>query len=137
MQIHILVSELSQLLVKRAEIECALARLNAKIESLQHEIQVVSSLASGGMVAGVTETQRFIDENHKLLDEDDLEFLNQEYRGTGDVTAHTGIAATSLKRLAMKGIVSYHMVGYRYRFKTLDLIRYKLRKSIISRDDTP
>lgn len=118
------VARYKELLLQESEILKQKIDLEVEIKICQKEMELAALMATSGDQAGKSETEVFIEMNRMNLDGGDLEFLQSPFRGTGEVSSYTGIAETSLKRMANNGKIEARKVGGRYQFSTLSIVRY-------------
>ena len=120
-----------ELLVRRAEARKLELDIEVEIQFFEKEMELRALFTGPGKGHGLSEAQEFAQKNETRLEPDDLEFLQVEYRRIGEVSDHSQIPQTSLKRLADKGEIAEGPrteSGHR-RFSTVSVMEYLLGDS--------
>lgn len=123
--------EYRELLEAQAELQKQELDLAVKIRVCEKALELASLLArtDAGDDRGVSESAEFIKEFGHELDPDDIEFLQQDYHGTKEVVDHTAIPATSLKRMAVNGLIDFTKTAKgHYRYKSVSVMKYLINR---------
>jgi len=124
---RILVNRLRELLTQQAAIQKAELDLRVEIQIVERQLQLLT-VGGGVSIVPVDETAAFIEQNRDKLEPSDIEFLDQEWRPTKDVTDHTGIPARTLRLYCKDGRIEAKQVEGHWRCKTISVIRYMIRE---------
>ncbi len=108
-------------LERQAEVEKALIDRRVDVLVIEKEFE----LAAKPSGPPKSTTEQFIEEHRGDLEPEDLEFMSVNFRGAGEVSRHTEIPLTSLKRLADAGKIEIRKTesGHR-RYSTVSVVRY-------------
>ncbi len=92
-----------KLIRQRAELRKQLIDVEADLEicDLDAEHDLLLATAKRGQTD--SETAEFIERHRDKLDPDDLEFLEQEFRGLAEVAEHLAISESSVRREIKRG----------------------------------
>ena len=124
MSVQTMLSNYRDLLVAKVELQKKDLDLAIEIQVCEKQMELEVMLAVAGS-ASSSGSEDFIERHRSELEPDDFEFLEDDYRGTKAVVDHTGIPATSLKRLASEGkIETKKTANGHFRFSTISVVGY-------------
>lgn len=129
MSVNTSLNKYRELLMRKAEARKMEIDIDVEIQVLEKQMEISALLAAGGVVAASSESADFIEQYRDQLEPDDIEFLSQEYRGTGEVVDQTGMSVSAIKRKAKSGeFDSRKDESGRHRYKTVSVMRCMVTK---------
>lgn len=112
------------LLQEKAELQKRDLDLAVEIRVCEKQMEIDALLANAGQHVETSETERFIDQYRNVLEEDQIEFLQQEYRRTGEVAEYLGVSNQTVNRRGDAGIYDFKTTGGKHRlYQTVSVIR--------------
>lgn len=114
-------------LQEEANYEKALTDARIRVKYREKRLDVMAKLAVSGQSESLSETESFIAKHREKLEQHDLDFLAEEYRGTSEVARYLEVSSQTIKRRGDDGTIEFKSAsGSHRRYKTVSVVRYLL-----------